>query len=72
MVTFYPDVSCWAWVMAHAALISSMWLNACGKFPDQLAAGRVDLLGQQATSASSHHMVGSVASAWPAIHRCPS
>ena len=33
MVTFYPDVSCWAWVMAHAALISPMWLNACGKFP---------------------------------------
>ena len=32
MVTFYPDVSCWAWVMAHAALISLMWLNACGKF----------------------------------------
>ena len=24
MVTFYPDVSCWAWVMAHAALISPM------------------------------------------------
>jgi len=33
---------------AHAALISSMWLNACGKFPDHLAAGRVDLLGQRA------------------------
>jgi hypothetical protein len=27
MVTFYPDVSCWAWVMAHAALISPMWLS---------------------------------------------
>jgi hypothetical protein len=25
-----------------------MWLNACGKFPDHLAAGRVDLLGQRA------------------------
>jgi hypothetical protein len=33
MVTFYPDVSCRAWVMADVALISLMWLNACGKFP---------------------------------------
>ena len=48
MVTFYPDASCWAWAMAHAALISPMWLNACGKFPDHLAAGRADPLGQQA------------------------
>jgi hypothetical protein len=31
MVTFYPDVSCWAWAMAHVALISPMWLNA--RFP---------------------------------------
>ena len=48
MVTFYPDVSCWAWVMAHAALISPMWLNACGKFPiiSPLAGriGRIDVL----------------------------
>ena len=28
MVTSYPDVSCWAWAMAHAALISPMWLLA--------------------------------------------
>jgi hypothetical protein len=33
MVTSYPDVSCWAWAMAHAALITPMWLNACGKSP---------------------------------------
>jgi len=55
MVTFYPDVSCWACVMAHAALISPMWLNACGKFPDHLAAGRVDLLGQQADIVDGGH-----------------
>jgi hypothetical protein len=41
--------------MAHAALISPMWLNACGKFPDHLAAGRVDLLGQQADIADGGH-----------------
>jgi hypothetical protein len=40
MVTFYPDVSCWAWVMAHAALIGPMWLNACAKFRVIPAAGR--------------------------------
>jgi hypothetical protein len=55
MATFYRDISCCAWVMAHAALISPMWLNARGEVPDHLAAGRVDLLGQQADIVDGGH-----------------
>jgi hypothetical protein len=36
--------------MAHATLISLMRLNACGKVPDHLAAGRVDLLASRPIS----------------------
>ena len=53
MVTFYPDVSCWAWVMAHAALISPMWLNARGKFP--IISPLAGLLGQQAGIVDGGH-----------------
>jgi hypothetical protein len=58
---FYPDVSCWAWVMAHAALISPMWLNACGKFPIISPLAGSTSSASRPTSASSHRMVGSVA-----------
>ena len=34
--------------ISRAAVISPMWLKACGKLPELLAVGGVDLLGQQA------------------------
>jgi hypothetical protein len=45
MVTFYPDVSCWAWVMADGVDQPDV-AERQREVPDHLAAGRDDLLGQ--------------------------
>jgi hypothetical protein len=45
MVTFYPGVSCWAWVMADGVDQPDV-AERQREVPDHLAAGRDDLLGQ--------------------------
>jgi hypothetical protein len=69
MVTFYPDVSCWAWAMADGVDQPDV-AERQREVPDHLAAGRDDLLGQQADIKFSRTIRGTTCSSREALSRC--